>query len=162
MGADVRERWEDVLTRLETDPVSAASMVDWVAKYRLVDGYRERHGLEWDDGRLAAIGLQYHDLRPDKCLALRAGLETIADPAAVERAVTDPPPSTRAFFRGRCLQKWPEAIVAANWDSLVFDVGGDPLRRVPMMEPSRGTEDHVGTLIEECETAAELLSRLGS
>lgn len=162
VGADVLERWEDVLTRLETDPVSAASMVDWVAKYRLVDGYRERHGLEWDDGRLAAIGLQYHDLRPDKCLALRAGLETIADPAAVERAVTDPPPSTRAFFRGRCLQKWPEAIVAANWDSLVFDVGGDPLRRVPMMEPSRGTEDHVGTLIEECETAAELLSRLGS
>ncbi|HSP03342.1 MAG TPA: proteasome accessory factor PafA2, partial [Acidimicrobiales bacterium] len=62
----------------------------------------------------------------------------------------------------RCLQKWPDAIVAANWDSLVFDVGGDPLRRVPMMEPSRGTAEHVGTLIDECETAAELLSRLGS
>jgi Pup amidohydrolase len=162
VGADVLARWEDVLTRLEDDPASAASTVDWVAKRRLLDGYRERHDLAWDDARLAAIGLQYHDLRPGKCLALRAGLDTITDPAAVERAVTDPPPSTRAFFRGRCLQKWPDAIVAANWDSLVFDVGGDPLRRVPMMEPSRGTEDHVGTLIEECETAAELLSRLGS
>ncbi len=162
VGTDVLARWEDVLTRLETDPMSAASTVDWLAKYRLVDGYRERHGLGWDDSRLAAIGLQYHDLRADKCLALRAGLETITDPAAVERAVTDPPPSTRAYFRGRCLQKWPESIVAANWDSLVFDVGGDPLRRVPMLEPSRGTEEHVGTLIDECETAADLLDRLGS
>lgn len=162
VGLDVLHRWEDVLTRLETDPMSAADVVDWVAKFRLVDGYRERHGLEWGDGRLAAIGLQYHDLRPDKCLAERAGLATITDPARVQAAVTDPPESTRAYFRGRCLQKWPESIVAANWDSLVFDVGGDPLRRVPMMEPSRGTAAHVATLIDECETAADLLSRLGT
>ena len=40
-------------------------------------------------------------------------------------------------------------VVAANWDSLVFDIGRDPLRRVPMMEPLRGTADHVGTLIEQ-------------
>ncbi|HEY1118237.1 MAG TPA: proteasome accessory factor PafA2 family protein, partial [Acidimicrobiales bacterium] len=114
------------------------------------------------DPRLAAIGLQYHDLRPDRCLAERAGLQRIVDPAEAAHAVSNPPRSTRAYFRGRCLQKWPDAIVAANWDSLVFDVGGDPLRRVPMMEPSRGTAEHVGTLIDECETAAELLSRLGT
>jgi proteasome accessory factor A len=52
--------------------------------------------------------------------------------------------------------------VAANWDSLVFDIGSDPLRRVPMMEPLRGTAAHVGRLLDECTTAAELLERLGS
>jgi proteasome accessory factor A len=52
--------------------------------------------------------------------------------------------------------------VAANWDSLVFDVGTDPLRRVPMMEPLRGTAAHVATLFEECATPRELLDRLGS
>jgi hypothetical protein len=31
-----------------------------------------------------------------------------------------------------------------------------------MMEPSRGTAEHGGRLIDECETAAELLDRLGS
>jgi proteasome accessory factor PafA2 len=162
IGADVLVRWESVLTGLETDPGTVADVVDWVAKERLLEGYRERHGLDWHDARLAAIGLQYHDLRPDRCLASRAGLQTLTDPADVARAVTDPPESTRAYFRGRCLQKWPESIVAANWDSLVFDVGGDPLRRVPMMEPARGTAAHVGTLIDECDTAAELLGRLGS
>jgi len=73
-----------------------------------------------------------------------------------------PPDDTRAYFRGRCLQKWPEDIVAANWDSMVFDLGRQVLRRVPMMEPTRGTREHVGTLLDECETVSELLHRLST
>jgi proteasome accessory factor A len=162
VGAEVLRRWEQVLTGLESDPMSLAPQVDWVAKYRLLDGYRERHGLTWNDARLAAMDLQYHDLRPDKCLAARVGLERICDDHEVERAVSEPPDDTRAYFRGRCLQKWPDDIVAANWDSMVFDIGDDPLRRVPMMEPTRGTRAHVGTLLDECATSAELLRRLGT
>ena len=162
VGAEVLRRWETVLSGLESDPGSVADQVDWVAKHRLIDGYRERHGLGWDDARLAAMDLQYHDLRPEKGLAARIGLERITTDAEVEVAVSEPPPDTRAYFRGRCLQKWGDAIVAANWDSLVFDIGGDPLRRVPMMEPMRGTKETVGRLIDECSTAAELLERLGS
>ncbi len=75
--------------------------------------------------------------------------------------MTEPPTSTRAYFRGRCLDKFAADIVAANWDSLVFDIGRDPLRRVPMMEPLRGTADHVATLIDESDTARILLDRLG-
>ena len=66
VGAEVLRRWEAILTGLETDPASLAAQVDWVAKHRLIDGYRERHGLEWGDARLAALDLQYHDLRPEK------------------------------------------------------------------------------------------------
>ena len=76
--------------------------------------------------------------------------------------MTEPPTTTRAYFRGKCLQRWPNDIVAANWDSMVFDVGRDPLRRVPMMEPLRGTAAHVARLIEESTTAADLLERLGA
>ncbi|HCB34423.1 MAG TPA: proteasome accessory factor PafA2, partial [Acidimicrobiaceae bacterium] len=72
------------------------------------------------------------------------------------------PPTPRAYFRGRCLRQFPDQIVAANWDSMVFDVGSDALRRVPMMEPLRGTEAHVGALLDECADAAELVRRLGS
>jgi Pup amidohydrolase len=161
-GAEVLERWEAVLTGLESDPMSLATELDWVAKYRLLEGYRERHGLDWSDARLAAMDLQYHDLRPHKSLAERVGLTRLTTDDEVERAITEPPDDTRAYFRGKCLQKWPDDIVAANWDSLVFDIGRDPLRRVPMMEPSRGTAAHVGTLLAECSTSAELLERLGS
>ena len=162
VGADVLTRWEHVLNGLETDPMSLATQLDWVAKYRMFTGYRERHGLGWDDTKLRALDLQYHDVRPDKSLFQRLGIERITNDAEVISAMTQPPTTTRAWFRGKCLQKWGSAIVAANWDSLVFDVGGDPLRRVPMMEPLRGTAAHVDALLEECATPAELLERLGA
>jgi Pup amidohydrolase len=161
VGADVLDRWERVLTGLESDPATVASTVDWVAKQRLVDGYAARHDLTPGTARLKAIDLQYHDLRADRCLALRAGLDTIVSADEVGDAVTQPPTTTRAYFRGRCLAKFPDDVVAANWDSLVFDIGRDPLRRVPMMEPLRGTADHVATLIDSSDTARELLERLG-
>jgi proteasome accessory factor A len=162
VGADVLRRWESVLTGLEHDPASVGDVVDWVAKKRVVEGFAERHGLRPGDARLKALDLQYHDMRPDKCLASRVGLQTIAAPDAVRRAMTEPPTTTRAYFRGRCLAKWPAEIVAANWDSLVFDIGRDPLRRVPMMEPLRGTADHVASLIDQSDSAADLLARLES
>jgi proteasome accessory factor PafA2 len=162
IGLDMLARWEHVLTRLEHDPGSLASWVDWIAKRRLVDGYADRHGLAPGSPRLKAIDLQYHDLRRGKGLAERAGLETLVRDDEVARAVTEPPTSTRAYFRGRCLAKYADEIVAANWDSIVFDVGREPLRRVPMMEPLRGTADHVARLIDESDSAAELLDRLGS
>jgi proteasome accessory factor PafA2 len=161
VGADVLDRWESLLSGLETDPESVADSVDWVAKRRLIDGYAERHGIPPGSARLKAIDLQYHDLRADRCLASRAGLQTLVSADEVEAAMTQPPSTTRAYFRGRCLAKFPDDVVAANWDSLVFDIGHDPLRRVPMMEPLRGTADHVATLIDTSDTARELLDRLG-
>jgi len=162
VGEQVLERWETILTGLERDPAEVAHLVDWVAKRRVVDGFAERHDLRAGDARLKALDLQYHDMRPDKCLARRVGLATVVAEPDVEQAMTEPPDTTRAYFRGRCLAKWPDDIVAANWDSLVFDVGRDPLRRVPMMEPLRGTRHHVARLIDASTSAADLLARLDS
>ena len=162
VGSDVLNRWEAVLVGLESNRETVAPWVDWVAKERLVDAYASRHDVPPADPRLKALDLQYHDLRRERSLASRVGLETLVDAAEVETAMVEPPTTTRAYFRGKCLQRWPQEIVAANWDSLVFDIGRDPLRRVPMMEPLRGTADHVARLLDECETAAELLTRLGS
>ncbi|MCB0990773.1 MAG: depupylase/deamidase Dop [Acidimicrobiales bacterium] len=162
VGLDILERWEQILTGLETDPMSLAGQLEWVAKLRLLRGFMDRHDCGWDDPRIAALALQYHDLRPDKNLHQRLGMERITTDAEVEHAVMNPPTRTRAYFRGRCLDKFKDQIVAANWDSLVFDVGTDPLRRVPMLEPLRGTEAHVGNLLDTCDSVAELLDQLGA
>jgi Pup amidohydrolase len=108
------------------------------------------------------MDLQYHDLRPDRSLFRRLDMERITTDAEVARAVHEPPDDTRAYFRGKCLQRWADQIVAANWDALVFDVGPSQLRRVPMMEPLRGTRAHVGTVVEESADPAELLARLSA
>jgi proteasome accessory factor A len=162
VGESVLERWESVLGALESDPESLVRQLDWVAKRHLVEGYRDRHGCAWDDGRLAALDLQYHDLRPERSLYARVGMERLVDDAQVAAAVTEPPPGTRAWFRGNCLARWPAAVVTANWDSLVFDLGTDPLRRVPMMDPLKGTAEHTAELLEASAGPADLLDRLSA
>ncbi len=162
VGALVLEHWEAVLGGLESDPATLADTLDWVAKRELLLAYQDRHGCGWQDPRLAALALQYHDLRPDKSVFTRLGLRRLVDPAAVSHAVAEPPLGTRAWFRGKCLARWPEAVVTANWDSLVFDIGADPLRRVPMMDPLKGTAEHTGALLADSTGPADLLNRLNS
>ena len=161
-GDSVLTLWGEVLDALDTDPMQLSDTLDWVAKYRLVSGYRDRNGLDWDDSKLAAIDLQYHDIRPTKSLFYRLGVRTILGEEEVKAAVTQPPANTRAYFRGKCLERFGDYIAAANWDSMIFDLGSDPLRRVRMMDPLKGTRDHVGKLFDESANPAQLLDSLGS
>jgi len=166
VGGMILDRWETVLGALERDPAALEGQLDWVTKLELLRAYVERDGISWDDPKLSLLDLQYHDIRPERSLyekLVRAGkVERLVDEDDVVEAMTEPPGSTRAFFRGRCLARWADAIVAANWDSLILDVGSDPLRRIPMMEPLRGSRAHVEALFEECTTPAELVARLAS
>ena len=161
---EVVERWETVLHGLENDPRTLSAQLDWVAKLRLLEGYRERDGLAWSDAKLRAIDLQYHDVRRDRGLYHRlahAGkVDRITTDEEVQRAIMEPPDDTRAFFRGRCIAKYPDAIAAASWDSLILDTGRDALQRIPMREPLRGTRVHVEELLDACEDAAALVDRL--
>ena len=162
---DVLERWESVLVRLESDPSSLSRELDWVAKLSLMQGYIDRDGIDWRHPRLELVDLQYSDVRPEKGLAQRlqsrGALERITTDAEVSRAVDTPPEDTRAWFRGECMRRYPDAIAAASWDSVIFDIPGEAaLQRVPTLEPLRGTKAHVGDLLERSATAAELLAYL--
>jgi len=158
---DVLDRWEDVLDKLGRDPMLCSDSLDWVAKLRLLEGYRERENLGWSSPKLQLVDLQYADVRPEKGLyhrlVARGSMKTLLDPEEVQRAMYEPPVDTRAYFRGRCLAQYASEVVAASWDSVIFDVGRESLVRVPMMEPERGTKKHVGALFDKCESAKDLL-----
>jgi len=163
----VMSRWASVLTKLERDPMECAREIDWVAKLALLQGYRDRDGLEWSNPRLKAIDIQWSDVRPEKGLfhrmSGRGRIESLIEEAAVEAAMTNPPEDTRAYFRGRCLEKYPAEIAAASWDSVIFDVPGHAaLQRVPMLEPLRGTREGVGDLIDRSPDASTLLRELAA
>jgi Pup amidohydrolase len=88
-------------------------------------------------------------------------MERLLQEQDVLKAVTEPPEDTRAYFRGRCLQQYPDSVAAASWDSVIFDIPGrESLQRVPTLEPLRGTKAHVGELLDRCPTAAELVTAL--
>jgi proteasome accessory factor A len=161
---DVLARWESVLARLESDPMQLAGELDWVAKLRLLNGYRDRDGLDWDSPRLQLVDLQYSDVRPDKGLyhrlVSRGAIETLLDDGAAEAAMQAPPEDTRAYFRGECLRRYGQSVAAASWDSVIFDVNRESLVRVPTLDPRRGTKAHVGELLDRCPTASALIEAL--
>jgi proteasome accessory factor A len=161
----ITELWEEILTDLEKDPLLTSDRLDWTAKLRLFEGYRQRDGLGWDNPKLRLLDLQYHDVDPVRGLynrlAAAGRMRRLFTDEQIDNAVLHPPERTRAYFRGQCVTRFGDALVAANWDSLVFEVGEDSLRRVPMMEPLRGGKDRVGTLLDRAETPADLLRALG-
>lgn len=161
----VLARWCSLLERLAVDPASCAREVEWVAKLRLLDRLRERDGLAWDHPRLAAMDLQWSDVRPERGVYHRLlaadAVERLVDERAVLHAVHHPPTDTRAYFRGEVMARYGDQVSAASWDSVIFDVAGAPaLQRVPMLDPLRGTRAHIGTLLEASPDAAALLAGL--
>ena len=164
---DVLARWESVLDRLERDPMECARELDWVAKLKLLQQYRDRDGLDWDDAKLQLIDVQYSDIRPDKGLyhrLVRLGrIDRLLNDDEVVKAMHEPPEDTRAYFRGRCLEKYAASVAAASWDSVIFDLPGrESLQRVPTIDPLRGSKAHVGALLDRCETAEQLFAALTS
>ncbi|GAB4100039.1 depupylase/deamidase Dop [Sinomonas halotolerans] len=152
--ADVLRRWEAALTDLGDDLDSAARSVEWLAKMRVLDGYRARDGLAWGDARLGLVDIQWSDVRPERGiarrLAARGALETLASDDAVAAAVVEPPEDTRAWFRGKSIQRFPDGVASASWDSVVFAPPNSyRLQRVPTREPLRGTKALTGRLFEE-------------
>jgi proteasome accessory factor A len=162
---DVLARWGSVLDRLSVDPMQCADELDWVAKLALLEQYRTRDRLDWSNAKLQLIDLQYSDIRPEKGLYHRlvamGRMKRLLEDPAVEAAMHDPPTDTRAYFRGRCLEKYADDVAAASWDSVIFDLPGrESLQRIPTLDPLRGSRDSVGDLIDRCDTAEQLFAAL--
>ncbi|CAA9392285.1 MAG: Pup ligase PafA' paralog, possible component of postulated heterodimer PafA-PafA' [uncultured Propionibacteriaceae bacterium] len=163
---DVFTRWQDCLDALRRDPFELADQLDWVAKLKLMQSYRDRDSLGWDSPKLALIDLQYADVDSRRSLyaALvgKGKMQTLLSGDEIERARTTPPEDTRAYFRGRVMEKFGGSVVAASWDSVIFDVPDRPaLQRIPLLDPLRGTREQVGQMIDSCSDVTELFAALG-
>ncbi len=161
---DVLEKWQHVLECLERDPMELDAKIDWVIKKALIEGFMERKSLDWHASRVQMLDLQYHDLRLDKglyyMLERQGRTERIVTDEEIIAAIHQPPEDTRAYFRGECLRRYGSAVFGVNWDSISFSVDDEPIKRILMAEPLKGSRFHVEELLESSPTAAELVKNL--
>jgi proteasome accessory factor A len=113
------------------------------------------------------MDLQYSDLNPDRGIALllerRGSLKRITEDQAISDAMESPPLTTRAWFRGQALKKFPNQVAAASWDSIIFDVGvAHPLVRIPTQDPLKGTQAELADIFEKCQDVNSLIAQLGA
>ena len=87
--------------------------------------------------RLQLVDLQYSDVRLDKGLYNRLVArfdETSGDRAAGTRRGRQPADRHPRLLPGRMPRRFGADIAAASWDSVIFDLGGDSLVRIPTLE----------------------------
>jgi proteasome accessory factor A len=161
---DVLVRWEGVLAKLAEDPMQLDREVDWVVKRKLISEYVSRRRVDWRHPQVQMLDLQYHDIRPDKglyhVLDRRGEVERIVSEDEIDHASVHPPTDTRAYFRGECIRRYGEAVFGVNWDSISFNLGEEPIKRILMNEPLKGTKAHVEELLDSSPTAADLVRNL--
>jgi proteasome accessory factor PafA2 len=163
-GRDVLRQWERVVDALARDPMELADRIDWVIKKSVIEGFMQRKGLDWGASQVQMLDLQYHDLRLDKglyyLLERQGRVERITTDAEIQRAIHHPPEDTRAYFRGGCLRRYGGEVFGVNWDSISFGIGDEPIKRVLMAEPLKGSKQHVEDLFAASPTAADLVQNL--
>lgn len=126
--------WAETLKMLRSSV--AAARIEWVAKHELFKALASRSTRHWEDVKLAALDIQWADLRKDQSPVdkIRRHCEQVVSPCEVVCAVNDPPLDTRAFLRGEAVKKRRD-LVAASWDSLVISIGEQRLSRLALGSP---------------------------
>jgi len=150
---------------LVDDPRMLSRRLDWVAKLWLIQRYRESKDRSWDSPALRVFDLQYHNIEPESGLFRRLqsqGLvERILDDAEISQRVGTAPPDTRAYFRGKCIERFAGEIIFVNWEVVGFD-HGEVHRMVPLLNPLKGTKEQFREVFDRCANSRELLAMIRS
>jgi len=145
------QMWEHLLTGLEKDPLSLHRECDWVAKYHLVEEYRRRGGLDLDDARVLLLDLMYHDVSRQRglyyILERRGLVDRVVTDDDVERALLQPPQTTRARLRGEFIKAAKAARRDFTVDWVHLKLNDQAQRTVLLKDPFRAADERVERLI---------------
>lgn len=169
-GADdetdwVLKEWRSVLDTLETDFLKLADRVDWVAKYALLDEFRQEEGLPWNDSHIQSLDLAYHNVDRDE--GLYYGLEEagvmrkLVTDSRVDAAVSCAPEDTRAYLRGLIIKRFGPAVKNTGWNGIVFHHNGEDLLfdMNPLVEANVKVLNDEFSSAETLDQVVELLRR---
>ena len=145
------EMWEHCLKGLESDPWSLDRECDWVIKHKVIEAYRERHGIPLTHPRVALIDLQYHDVNRDRGLFYRMQernlVERLCTDAEIDKAIDEPPQTTRAKLRGDFIKRAKERRRDYTVDWVHLKLNDQAQRTVLCKDPFKSKDERVEKLI---------------
>ncbi len=148
--------WEWILDALEKDPLTLSEHLDWVAKYTLLNGFREEEGLRWTDPHVQSLDLAYHNVDPEQGLYYgldQAGaMRRLVTDGRTEAAVSCPPADTRAFIRGLFVERFGSSVRSIGWNGIAFRHNGEDI----VFDMNTLVDEDVRVLNEELANAESL------
>jgi proteasome accessory factor A len=146
------EEWRDALDALtDGEPERLIRKVDWVAKQAMIDRYRARHSLPLSHPRIALLDLAYHDVNRGRGLYYLLEREGRAERAVTEmeiqRAMREPPQTTRAKLRGDFIKHAKQKRRDYTVDWVHLKLNDQAQRTVLCKDPFRAADERVEQLI---------------
>jgi proteasome accessory factor A len=152
VGTKVLKEWEHALVALREGALDRlVRKIDWVAKYQLLTKYRDKHGLALSHPKIALMDLAYHDVNQGRglyyILQRRGLVERVVDEQDVQRAMKDPPQSTRARLRGEFIRRAKQRRRDYTVDWVHLKLNDQAQRTVLCKDPFRSQDDRVEQLM---------------
>ena len=145
------DMWEHCLTTIADDPLKLDREIDWVIKYKLIESYRERHGIDLNDAKVALVDLQYHDVSRERGLFYRMQkhgmVERMVTDEEISHAVENPPETTRARLRGEFIRRAKEQKRDYTVDWVHLKLNDQAQRTVLCKDPFKAHDERVEKLI---------------
>ncbi|MGH2765003.1 MAG: proteasome accessory factor PafA2 family protein, partial [Actinomycetota bacterium] len=125
--------------------------VDWVAKYELIRAYRQKHGYSLSHPKVALMDLAYHDVNRNRglyyLLERKGRMERVVGEREVQRAMHDPPQTTRARLRGEFIRHAKQRRRDYTVDWVHLKLNDQAQRTVLCKDPFRSRDERVEQLI---------------
>ncbi|MET9021090.1 Pup--protein ligase [Actinopolymorpha sp. NPDC004070] len=149
----VLDLWERTLKAVDSGDLTLVEReIDWVAKYRLVNRYRTKHGLSLNSPRVAQLDLAYHDIHRDRglyyLLERRGQMTRLTNDLEVFEAKSVPPQTTRARLRGEFIKRAQERRRDFTVDWVHLKLNDQAQRTVLCKDPFRSVDERVEKLIQ--------------
>ncbi|WP_246778119.1 proteasome accessory factor PafA2 family protein [Buchananella hordeovulneris] len=139
-----------------------ATHLEWVAKHDLVTASAQRHPGAQGDVVAHAVDLAWSELGRGLAGLVPSGRAARERwrPATLAAALSEPPPTTRAWLRGQLLTRFPGQVVAAGWHSVLLETGARHHRRLPITDPLAWTRAEVESVVAAAPDVAHVLAAL--
>jgi proteasome accessory factor A len=146
------QEWREALDALILqEPERLVRKIDWVAKQALIESYRERHQLPLSHPRVALLDLAYHDVNRTRGLYYvleRSGkMERAVAEKEIQRAMREPPQTTRAKLRGDFIRHAKQKRRDYTVDWVHLKLNDQAQRTVLCKDPFRSVDERVEQLI---------------
>jgi Pup amidohydrolase len=160
--------WQPVIEAiLAAPPAEEAALVRMLAAGAGLspDDYAQQREIYFG---LRRLDLEYHDIRADGDeaglfyrLQARGLVERLLDDAEIEAMITQPPPDTRAWLRGKTVEKFAADIVGADWSYIKLrhpDPAANLVYRLELPNPLVGTEAELAGVWDGLHTPEDLMA----
>jgi proteasome accessory factor A len=156
-GADAASKrllreWESAIDALSAgEPERLVRKVDWVTKQVLIDRYRVRNDLPLSHPKVALMDLAYHDVNRQRglyyLLERNGKVDRPADERDVQRAMREPPATTRAKLRGDFIRQAKQKRRDYTVDWVHLKLNDQAQRTVLCKDPFKAVDERVEQLI---------------